>query len=206
MNGRPASDAKGAFDRTPLISPHNGWPPRSFTRRNALLLGAAVLLFLTGLAVDRFRAGEIAQGDSSAPCTVSRVGDGDSFECEDGRRVRLLLIDAPELAQGRAGEESHRALLDLMPPGSAIQLELDVETEDSFGRTLAYVTLPDGRIVNEELLRRGFAVMLVYPPNVRYVDRFRSVANDAQAAGAGLWGEGGFRCLPVDFRARTCGR
>ena len=65
-------------------------------------------------------------------------------------------------------------LLRLIKPGDPVSVELDVAPTDRYGRLLAYVFLPDGRLVNEEMARSGFAVALVYPPNVRYVERIRA--------------------------------
>jgi len=48
-------------------------------------------------------------------------------------------------------------------------------------------------------------VLLVYPPNVRYLDRIRNAVNEARDAGRGLWATPAFDCLPVDFRAGRCG-
>lgn len=142
---------------------------------------------------------------SEPDCVVARVTDGDTLVCEDGRRVRLLLIDTPEMDQGEVGRRSRDALLELAPPGSLLQVETDVQREDRYGRLLAYVRTADGTLVNEELLRRGMAVTLVYPPNVRHRDRFRAVVEEAQAARRGLWATEAFTCLPVDHRAGRCG-
>ncbi len=140
----------------------------------------------------------------SMRCEVSAVVDGDSLECDDARRVRLLLIDAPEIAQGRIGAAARSQLLSIVPIGTQVTLELDVEAQDQYGRTLAYVVLPDGQIANEELLRRGVAVVSIYPPNIRYRDRFRATSAEAEAVGRGLWALDAFRCLPRDFRSGRC--
>lgn len=139
-----------------------------------------------------------------ATCVVANVGDGDSFTCEGGRRVRLLLIDTPELAQGRIGEQARGALRRLAPPGTTLGLEFDVEPTDQYGRTLAYAWTGDRRMVNEAMLRAGYAEVVVSPPNVKYVERFRSVRDSAKAQRAGLWATDAFSCAPRDFRARRC--
>ena len=106
--------------------------------------------------------------------------------------VRLIGIDAPEVAGPytsmecfgpRASEFATRAL-----DGQPVRLEFDVEELDRFDRTLAYVWLGD-RLFNEELVRGGFATVATFPPNVAYVDRFRSAERDARAHDRGLWGE-----------------
>lgn len=137
-------------------------------------------------------------------CIVGRIVDGDTIRCSDGRRVRLLLIDAPERNQPPFGLAASRELARLVPRGSPTQLEYDVQKTDRYGRDLAYVHMSDGRIANEEILRSGYAVVLVYPPNVRYVERFRAAVADAQAQKRGLWATSAFECLPSDHRRGRC--
>src|SRR3954466_14115088 len=91
-------------------------------------------------------------------CTVSRVSDGDSFRCNDGRRVRLIGIDSPESQQQPAGEKARAALLRLLPPGSTVQLEIDIASTDRYGRTLAYLW-SGSKLVNEAMVRDGWAVL-----------------------------------------------
>lgn len=152
------------------------------------------------------RSGEVSptSGQSTIPCVVERVVDGDTVVCEDAGRVRLLLIDTPELDQGPFGEVAKVALEGLLPVGIRVGLETDVDTHDQYDRLLAYLFLPDGRMVNEVLLEMGVAVVSVYPPNVRHVDRFRSILEEARAARRGLWALGAFECLPADHRAERC--
>lgn len=139
-------------------------------------------------------------------CRVTRVADGDTFRaaCPETVRVRLLLIDSPERDQSPFGARARSALARLLPAGTPVTLELDVRVRDQYGRLLAYAFLPDGRMVNEEMVRSGFAVVLVYPPNVRYVERIRADAAAARAARRGLWAVDGFACTPKDHRSRRC--
>ena len=140
------------------------------------------------------------------PATVRKVLDGDTIEVARGARidrVRLIGVDAPEahdspkldrqvaggrdrdtiLALGRASSVFTRERL----LGRHVELELDVETRDRFGRLLAYVWLPDGTLFNATLLEAGQARLLTIPPNVRYVDRFRPLERAAREARRGLW-------------------
>ncbi len=61
-------------------------------------------------------------------------------------------------------------------------LEYDTQQHDRHGRTLAYVYLPDGRMLNELIIAAGYAVPLTVPPNVWYRDRFFRTYKQAQAA------------------------
>ena len=139
-------------------------------------------------------------------CVVSHITDGDTFwaRCPDDIKVRLLLIDAPERDQFPFGRQAKAAIEKLLPLRSRVALELDVQSTDRYGRTLAYVFLPDGQMVNEEMAREGYAIALVYPPNVRYVERIRKAVVQARAARRGLWAQGGFACTPKDHREKRC--
>jgi micrococcal nuclease len=65
----------------------------------------------------------------------------------------------------------------------------DAEPRDRYGRLLAYVyRAADGRFVNAELVREGFARTLTISPNDRYATRFEALQADAKAADRGLWG------------------
>lgn len=144
------------------------------------------------------------QSSSAAPtCRVTRIVDGDTVDC-GGKRIRLLLIDAPERKQAPFGRRATATLARLMPVGSTVRVEFDLDRTDRYGRLLAYLFTGQGTFVNEAIVRQGFAVPLVYPPNVRYVERIRAAASAARAEGVGLWAVNGFDCLPVDARKRRC--
>jgi len=136
-------------------------------------------------------------------CTVSRVSDGDSFRCGDGRRVRLIGIDSPESQQQPFGAEARTALLRLLPLGSTVRLESDVAPHDQYDRALAYVWAGT-TLVNESMVHDGWAVLYTVPPNVRYVDRLQRAQEEARARRTGLWSQQGFDCLPSDFRRGRC--
>jgi endonuclease YncB( thermonuclease family) len=143
-------------------------------------------------------------GGRELPCVVDRVIDGDTLECRGGRRVRFLLVDTPELSQRPYGPQAKAFVESRVPRGTAVTLELDVQERDRYDRTLAYVRLPDGSVINELLLTAGFALVEVYPPNVRHVDRYRELLKEAQAAKRGLWATSAFECSPADNRRGRC--
>jgi micrococcal nuclease len=124
---------------------------------------------------------------------VTRVVDGDTAHVElDGRdvTVRFIGIDTPEsVAPGQPvecfGPEAADYTSDRLE-GDRVRLEFDVEREDRFGRTLAYVWIGD-ELFNETLLRQGYALVTTFPPNVRYVERFVAAQRDARTRGRGLW-------------------
>ena len=133
------------------------------------------------------------------------MSDGDTVHCGNFGRIRLLLIDAPELSQGAAGREARETLDSIMPVGTPVTIETDVRLRDSYDRILGYIYLPDGRMVNEEMAWSGYVTALVYPPNVKYVERIRRAVAEARKAKRGLWATPFFECAPRDYRAGRCG-
>src|SRR5688500_16703518 len=127
------------------------------------------------------------------------------MRCRDGTRVRLLLIDAPEMTQGPFARASRDSLRKLAPVGSTVLLELDVQPTDRYRRTLAYVWTRDRRhMLNETMAKQGMVTTLVYPPNVRYVNDIRRAVDSARRKRVGLWSTDGFTCSPADHRRRRC--
>lgn len=140
--------------------------------------------------------------------TIVKVNDGDTVVLRyrgTTEHVRLIGIDAPEsYGNERAHRESNRTgrslesiialgkrssayLKDLLPIGSQVSLEFDVEKRDRYQRLLAYLYLKDGAFLNEKILIDGFARPYTVPPNVRYAKRFQKAADKARNSNSGLW-------------------
>lgn len=126
-------------------------------------------------------------GKDARTLLVRRVIDGDTIELADGTRIRYIGINTPEVGQpgGKEATEANGALVE----GKKVRLEYDIQKQDKYGRTLAYVYLEDGTIfVNAELVRQGYAQVATYPPNVKHVDLFQKYQQEAQTSQRGLWG------------------
>ena len=122
--------------------------------------------------------------------TVAKVIDGDTIEVEGGRRVRFIGIDTPEVSGGVEcyGREASARTAELLPVGTRVRLEYDVERTDRYGRTLAYVhRVSDGLFVNLDLARSGFAQQLTVPPNVAHAEEIRQAVAEARSATRALW-------------------
>ncbi len=175
--------------------------------RLRLLTVAAVGAFAcpgcSGLPGTADDAGGGAPGDHTpastvvvANATVDRVVDGDTVVVDiDGQRetVRLIGIDTPETVKPNSpvecfGPEASAATKALLPEGTPVRLERDVEARDDYDRLLVYLHRSiDGLFVNLELVRTGYATLLTFPPNVAHVDDFVAAAETARAEGLGLW-------------------
>jgi len=135
---------------------------------------------------------------------VDQVNDGDTITVLIGRRherVRLIGIDAPELGQRPWGERARSHLRRLIEAsGWTVRLQYDFDRRDKYRRRLAYVWTAGGKMVNEEMLRFGYAVLFTLPPNVRHVDRLRSAQQEARRTRAGIWSREGLKDLPARWR------
>jgi micrococcal nuclease len=124
---------------------------------------------------------------------VIRAVDGDTILARvDGQSeyVRYIGIDTPETVKPdtpvqcfgpQASAFNHHAV-----EGHTVRLVFDRERRDDYGRLLAYVYL--GReMINADLVRRGFARTLPFPPNTSHAGLFERLARRAAVHGRGLW-------------------
>jgi endonuclease YncB( thermonuclease family) len=127
---------------------------------------------------------------------VETVVDGDTIDVViAGRRerVRMLGIDTPEVHPDDGppecfGPEAAAFTASLLPPGSEIRLERDIVGRDHYGRLLAHVYRRDDELlVNEAILREGYAQPMTIEPNRAFADRYVAATVAAEREGLGLW-------------------
>jgi micrococcal nuclease len=140
---------------------------------------------------------QVPSGSQSV--SLIEVTDGDTIRVDvDGRNepVRLILIDAPETHDPNRppecfGQEATAYLSWMLSLGGDLYLETDVSDRDRFGRLLRYVWLDFGEgevyLVNEALVRAGYAAFSTFPPDVKYVAEIREAGQFAREHGYGLW-------------------
>lgn len=138
---------------------------------------------------------------------VERAVDGDTLKLAGGERVRLIGVDTPEVHYSsklerdakRSGKDiatiqalgrKSSAFTKKLCEGKRVRLEYDVQRQDRYGRTLAYVYLEDGTFVNARIIEDGYGSVMTIPPNVRHTDLFLRLERDARAGRKGLWAEG----------------
>lgn len=122
---------------------------------------------------------------------VKRVNDGDTIVLQDGRHVRYIGINAPEIAHrdhkaeafGYAAKKYNQSLL----RSKKIRMEFDKEKYDRYGRLLAYIFLLDGTFINKKMIEKGYAYALFRHPNVKYDRMLLQAQRDAMSAKHGLW-------------------
>ena len=139
---------------------------------------------------------EIPSG--AQPASLISVSDGDTIRVDVGGQeetARLILMDTPETHDPNNppecyGAEATAFLKELLPAGSALYLETDVSERDRFGRLLRYVWLDRGDevyLVNEAMVRAGYAAQSTFPPDVKYEEQIQEAARFARERGYGLW-------------------
>lgn len=181
------------MEHTPLAASPPAATVRSMRRIHgsaALLAASALLALLLVPSIPAVR--RVLDGADTG--TVVRTIDGDTIEVRLGRRlqrVRLLGVDTPETKApdrpvGCFGPEA-AAFTAAVLTGARVRLEDDVERTDRYGRRLAYVHV-DGRRFNDVLLRRGYARLLVIPPNGTHARALLAEELEARRERRGLWG------------------
>ncbi len=122
---------------------------------------------------------------------VKWVADGDTVVLQDGRHVRYIGVDCPEIdhANHRAAPLGYeaRALNRKLTEGWELRLVFDRDRFDRYGRTLAYVYRRDGLFINAELLEKGYAWVLYRHPNAAQAQSLLAVQRAAMQKGRGLW-------------------
>jgi len=129
------------------------------------------------------------------------VVDGDTLKIEfQGKQesIRLIGIDCPESRINpkakrdaeRSGEDIEKIIemgkrataftKSLVKKGDRVRIEFDVQQRDGHGRLLGYVYLPDAKMLNEEIVRAGYASMMTIPPNVKYQEKFLKAYREAR--------------------------
>ena len=115
---------------------------------------------------------------------VTEVIDGDTIVLSDGERIRFLGMNTPE--EGMYFYAEARDILKIMVLGKEVWLEKDISEYDQYGRKLRYVYYKD-IFVNLEMVKRGFANIFTYPPDVKYSEQFLEAERYARGNDLGLW-------------------
>ncbi len=166
----------------------------------------ALMAMVLGVAVGGCTSGDSSGDAVAGVATVVRNVDGDTVVIEiDGRElpVRFIGIDTPEsVAQDRPvecfGPEAKARTAELLPVGTAVRLERDVEARDRYDRLLAYVFREsDGVLINLLLVQEGYAESSAFPPNTARQGELDQAEAAARAADLGLWPACGGTSTPI---------
>ncbi len=142
--------------------------------------------------------------------TVVRVVDGDTLKIRywgKEESIRLIGIDTPESRVNKKtkkdakrsgqdiktiiemGKRATEYVESLVKSGNLITIEFDAQQRDRYDRMLRYVYLSNGKMLNEEIVKAGYANVMTIPPTVKYKDRFLKAYQEARKRKRGLWKE-----------------
>jgi micrococcal nuclease len=123
---------------------------------------------------------------------VTEVIDGDTigvFINNTTYRVRYIGINTPESGEPCGSEAT--AFNNSLVGGKTVIMVKDVSETDRYGRLLRYVYVDD-LFVNAELVAKGYAEAVRYPPDTRYAEHFEELEAQARAANTGCYPTGVF--------------
>lgn len=167
------------------------------SRRNQKVL-VGLLVALVSAVVAHF--GPIGSTDTakiSPPgyYKVSKFIDGDTLQVDMSgvhESIRFIGVDTPETHDPRKavqcfGQAAANFTIQLIGQ-QAIRLEADPlnTNRDRYNRLLRYVYLPDGTLVNAELIKQGYGFAYTSFPFSKS-DEFRKLQTEARQQGKGLW-------------------
>lgn len=115
---------------------------------------------------------------------VSRIVDGDTVQLSTGEKLRYIGMDTPEHGECYF-EEATKRNSELVLNKLAV-LEKDKSDTDRYGRLLRYIYV-DSKMINEVLVKEGFAKAKTYKPDTKYQERLKEAENYAKTNNLGLW-------------------
>jgi micrococcal nuclease len=180
-------------------------------RAGSVVLPLALALAILTSAWSAFACITPGKPHGLPTATVEHVRDGDTvrlrFSSGRRERTRLIGLDAPEateneklerdvtrtgrdrqtiLALGRQASAFARRLL---PVGTVVEVEQDLQARDRRGRLLACLWTAEGAMVNLVILREGYAQVLTVRPNTKYQTTLLACQREAREAERGLWAQ-----------------
>ncbi len=172
----------------PLL-PATAIDPAKASHRGAFLLFCGLLLFSLNVVSAEFCGPPV----DAEPVEVATVLDGDTLRLKDGRTIRLIGIDTPELARdGRPdmpGAKEAKAFLQRLVEQNANKLYLRPGSEafDRYRRLLAHLYAQNGNNLTAELLAQGLGYQIAFPPNLYHLSCYEKAEAGARSRSLGLW-------------------
>ncbi len=125
--------------------------------------------------------------------TLKKINDGDTVTLDNGRLVRFIGIDTPEINHKNLSKsedyalEAKQLLQRYIKPGDKLRLVFDKTKQDKYGRKLAYVHSKTGRNLALMLLKAGLARHWVIGKNDQFWQCFQQAEKQARLRKRGIW-------------------
>lgn len=134
---------------------------------------------------------------------LQSVTDGDTLRLTDGRKLRLIAVNTPELGHGRGPDQplaqaARRAVQQFFAGNKRVGLVAGIEPVDHYGRQLVHVFRADGESLSAFLLQQGLGWRIAIPPNLGFQDCLTQHEQMAQAARRGVWALPDYRPKPAN--------
>lgn len=177
--------------------------PRARRQRHALACVWPWLILCGWLGLANGLAAQCSADRIDEQVRSSLAYDGDTITLSDGRRLRLIGINTPEL--GRHGQPHQAGALAardrlrqlIFSHQQRLDLRFDAEREDKYGRLLAHVYFSDGSNLVEQLLGEGTGSHIVIPPNTWQANCYQRASQSARQQRRGIWALADFQPTPV---------
>jgi len=158
-------------------------------------------LFTTSLQADC----ETQQYDDIA--TLDKVYDGDTIRLTDGRKIRIIAINTPEMARKNRPEqalarEATQALKQMFQASKKVYLKFGQDRRDRYMRVLAHVFTEQGQNVAAALIRQGLGFAVVVPPNDWQQKCYFALEQQAASDSKGIWAHADYRPLQATDLSR----
>ncbi len=140
---------------------------------------------------------QVSQNLEAGYYKVAKFDDGDTIMVEmNGKNetIRFIGVDTPEVKDprkpvqcyGKAASNFTKQLISDNP----VKLEADPQNtnRDRYNRLLRYVYLPDGTLVNAEIIKQGYGFAYTSFPFTKK-DEFKALQQTAMDNNLGLWGK-----------------
>lgn len=185
----------------------------------AIMVGVGVPELMTNYFGEGVKADDngLAQEESNLEAVkFIRTVDGDTIIVEDAsgnqQRVRMIGIDTPESVAKEEERNNEYGVMasdytkQLFSDADTVYLEYDIDDDDQYDRTLAYIWLQDVEdtfdetniekyMANAIIVKEGYGVAKRYEPTVAHDDKLQKLMNEARDDNTGLWQYQGFRDL-----------
>lgn len=173
-------------------------------KKAPVLFGVLVILFLVATVVlkepdqDFVEVSQATIDEPETGYSVIKVADGDTLTIENNgekETIRVIGINTPETVDPRKpvecfGQEASTKAHELLD-GASVNVTIDQSQgeKDKYGRTLAYVTLPDGTDFGKYMIENGYAYEYTYEKPYERQAAYKAAEADAKLHERGLWGE-----------------